>query len=850
MKFHNKLLLLAVAFGATGLTMTVQAQESAMVVEWADSEGNVIVNALRDAIVADSLRPDDRVYVLKRGGFYWNTERIQVDGFHLRIHGETADEADPGEAFVCGENFDEDCGPAIIQRAVRENGTWDGQMINTSGSGSHITMDHVWLMGQVDNGVTTSWQPFRMNATDSRYVFDYVIFDRNDWQHLGNAGANTSLYVTNSLFRNLHGPAQQWEGMLMQFDAGADTVIIENNTAFNIGFTLVKNEAVPVNYFRMNHNTFVNVGRTISSGAIWKEGYITNNIFVNYFWHGEQPSEYEDPNRVDPDGSFLQIWDMPARFGTNLDRRIVYNNNSFWRDETIAAGMPDDIQQALIANDTTLGWIAAYDGMVMENNFMDANPGLTTYPAEIIPDMITNITELRAGNSGAPKYNWDPGRDEECPQCNIWPVPEDYTYTNTDLMTGGTDGLPLGDLNWYPDAKADFLANKDQYVADIEALAGARLELNIISSVEADEGTLDGAAEVAVVEGGTYFEMQSGGFINWEFDIAADGSYDLVLATRLAFGTKGQHTRIDGGRIKNQAFTGNGEFVFDANVLGSDWVDYLIAADTIWVPDNTNFVGPEVLDFTAGTHTLNLQPSWGFQHFRGFYIVDRASRDTVVAKMAPDATSEGMVTVCEDSDFCPTGFKSVAMDAGGTVGLSMDFPSDGDYTTRIFYSAESTVSGELLLDGEVVSTLTFAAGGSSMLADVFPAGAGKSSARSVTIRANGPVNVDLVQLIEVRGGSGVANEQSELPEGYALEQNYPNPFNPTTAISYTLGESSHVTLTIFDVTGRQVAQLVDGVQPSGTYHVNWNALDVTSGVYLYRLQTPVGQRTRSMVVLK
>jgi hypothetical protein len=413
MKFQYKLLLLAITFGAIGLTSTASAQEGAMVVEWADTSGDVIVNALRDAIANDSLRPDDRTYILKRGGFYWNTERIEVEGFHLRVHGQTAEEADPAEAFVCGANNDEDCGPAIIQRVARDDGSNDGLMVNTSGSGSHITMDHVWLMGQVDNGVRTNWQPFRMNASDSRYVFDYVVFDRNDWQHLGNAGANTSLYVTNSLFRNLHGPAQQWEGMMMQFDAGADTVVIENNTAFNIGFTLVKNEAVPVNYIRMNHNTFVNVGRAITSGGIWKEGYFTNNVFVNYFWHGEQPSEYQDPNRVDPDGSFLAIWDMPSRFGTNLDRRIVFNNNSFWRDETIAAGMPDDIQQALVANDTTLGWIAAYEGMVMENNFMDANPGLTTYPAEIIPNMIANITELRAGNSDATQYFWDPGRDEE-----------------------------------------------------------------------------------------------------------------------------------------------------------------------------------------------------------------------------------------------------------------------------------------------------------------------------------------------------------------------------------------------------------------------------------------------------
>ncbi len=842
-----KFFLLTLLLGVLGSTATVQAQDNVLVVEWADADGNVINNALRDAVANDSLRPDDRVYKLKRGGFYWNEDRIQFDGFHLRLIGETADEANPDDAFVCGPNFDEDCGPAIIQRVRRADQSIDGIMLQNTGSGSHLTVQNVWLMGQDSDGVKTSYEQIQLDAADSRFVFDNVIFDRNNWHFLGPNAANCDMTVTNTVFRNIFGPSQQWEGLGVRFETGADSVIFDNNTFLNIGFTPFQSEAAPMNYFRANHNTFVNVGRSFQAGAIWKEAYITNNVFVNYFWHGEQPSEYNDADRFDPFTGFFGIAAMPARFGTDLDRRIVLANNSFWRDSQFMTLMPDSIRSQPVVNDTTAGWFSSFSGMVMQDNLIDVNPDVATYPADIIQSMVDNITELRAGNSDSPRYFFDPGRDEECFQCNIWPLPEDFTYANADLAAAGTDGLPLGDLNWYPDAKMDYEANKDTYVQAIEDLAGARLELTIVASGEADEGTLGDGAAVAAVEGFTYYEMDSSGLIEWTFDIETEGTYDLVLGTHMrGNGQRGQHVAVNGTRIRNNE--GFGEYYWDVatGIPTDDWFETRIAAADL-------VVGADALTLPAGTNTVVIEPSWGFQRFSTLSVIDPATDTAVVELTAADARAEGVTPVCDEAEFCPTGFKSVALDAGGSITWNLDFPGDGVYVARVFYDAPNGGSGRLLLNDEpLLEGINFASGSASVLTDQFTATGGTNA---LTLQSDaGGFNVDYLQLISVSGVE-TANERSELPEGFALEQNYPNPFNPSTTITYTLGAPTNVKVVVYDVMGRQVQVLANTSRPAGTYQVTWNGRSlsgqlVSSGVYLYRMETEVGMETRRMVLLK
>jgi hypothetical protein len=88
------------------------------------------------------------------------------------------------------------------------------------------------------------------------------------------------------------------------------------------------------------------------------------------------------------------------------------------------------------------------------------------------------------------------------------------------------------------------------------------------------------------------------------------------------------------------------------------------------------------------------------------------------------------------------------------------------------------------------------------------------------------------------------------PTSFELQGNYPNPFNPTTNIRYSVPATSEVSLTVYDVLGRQVATLVNGVQATGTYTVNFDATNLSSGVYLYRLQSGNFVQTQKMMLVK
>ena len=89
-----------------------------------------------------------------------------------------------------------------------------------------------------------------------------------------------------------------------------------------------------------------------------------------------------------------------------------------------------------------------------------------------------------------------------------------------------------------------------------------------------------------------------------------------------------------------------------------------------------------------------------------------------------------------------------------------------------------------------------------------------------------------------------------VPEGYGLDQNYPNPFNPATEIAFSLPNAGHVTVEVFNVAGQRVATLAEGQYEAGRHVVTWDASNVSSGIYLYRLISGDLTQTKKMVLLK
>jgi len=98
--------------------------------------------------------------------------------------------------------------------------------------------------------------------------------------------------------------------------------------------------------------------------------------------------------------------------------------------------------------------------------------------------------------------------------------------------------------------------------------------------------------------------------------------------------------------------------------------------------------------------------------------------------------------------------------------------------------------------------------------------------------------------------TGATALTGEAPSNYVLEGSYPNPFNPSTTIGFSLPESAQVRLVVYDVLGRQVRVLLDGIREAGTHEVVFDASDLPSGTYLYRLETPQGSFVRTMLLTK
>lgn len=104
--------------------------------------------------------------------------------------------------------------------------------------------------------------------------------------------------------------------------------------------------------------------------------------------------------------------------------------------------------------------------------------------------------------------------------------------------------------------------------------------------------------------------------------------------------------------------------------------------------------------------------------------------------------------------------------------------------------------------------------------------------------------------LKVSIANPVSVEDGEVVRSFNLEQNYPNPFNPSTVVGFQLSVAGQATLKVYDLLGREVAVLVNGVLPAGSHSATFDATNLTSGVYVYKLEAGGRSMTKRMTLIK
>lgn len=840
MRHFYKLFVLTLLIGSLGLSHNVQAQAAdTLVVEWTDNDGFPVINSLRDAILGDTTATGERasanrVYKLHRGGFYFLTERLENNGFHLQIVGESGPSA---------------TNPAVIMKLNREDGSIDDKLLVGQGD---VTLKHLVVNGRSDQG-NLPYEVMRFDAPNARVTIDHVIFEFAQWGIMAVYGAGSDVFVTNSHWRNLVSENQKWGGRGMSVWTDVDTLYFENNTYFNVGAVPLQVEGGAANFLWFNHNTLVNIGRNIMWGSWWREAYITNNLIVNGFWHGEEETDF-NPERLRQPSSFyggmFGVTPIPSQYGLDLERQVALVANATFRDQAftdfynttsgdINPDLPDNafgnIRPQPLINDSTKYYFDTWDNFVYDQHIDGVDPGLANHGTDNFANMIQFITDIRDGAATPTLWYWDPNRASE----NIsvaWPLPEDLSYTNSQLRSAGLGGFPLGDLNWFPSEMTTWQGQQASLAEDIRMLTSPAGASVYIGSTEAEAAVLADGAETGAPADLLYADLRGGGYIEWTFDMAAAGTFDIAVESRAVFGEKYQHVIVNGTQLDGTLHgTDRGEALHVVDNGPETWYDAVI----------TN------VDLVAGQNTIRIVPSWGFSNHRDVTIQDAAGA-AVVELPVVAAVRENMTLEC-GGDQCASGNAFVSL-GGGRAAWNLDAEA-GQYLVRVYYQADSDTQADVYVnDNLAAGGVAFAAAtGGWATVDVsslsFTAGVNK-----VELRGTGGLRVDQIDLFQIVG-TGTANERDELPEGYRLEQNYPNPFNPTTNIAYAVGAAGHVQLAVYDMLGRHVRTLVDGNLTAGSYEVTWdgraaNGEHVASGVYFYRMETPVGVQVRNMVLLK
>ncbi len=201
-------------------------------------------------------------------------------------------------------------------------------------------------------------------------------------------------------------------------------------------------------------------------------------------------------------------------------------------------------------------------------------------------------------------------------------------------------------------------------------------------------------------------------------------------------------------------------------------------------------------------------------------------------------TQAGSADILEDSTFTVTPYSSF----GGSYDCKVFISLDTGFVLQTLTTTRQIGEGKLIKEDEFFWSYSY--------------GLGLVFQTHIQLATFWPIERLELVYAKINGkeyGSipvSVSTKDKRVPTSFVLSQNYPNPFNPITTISFELPSRLPVSLKVFDLLGKEVSSIVSGELEGGSYTRQWNAADIPSGVYFYRLQAGDFSDTKKLTLLK
>ncbi len=400
-------------------------------------EGDTLANGQRKNI--------NRVYKLERGGIYW-WDASSNQNFPLTI---VADDDNPASPKA----------PPIFAPAVLQDGSSVGGWINHR-KGNLFLKNIYFQYWRPTDKKQVGWSvPVSSHADSVRIVIKGCIFDGSSGNSITYNGKWCKVYIQDCYFKNGQHPTSYFGGGAVHGNPNpVDTLVATNNTSFcNTGYFLLIHNAVH-NYVRIEHNTVI-----LNAVNVFYDFYGRNTSIKNNLIYGGNSFGASNQQRIE--GWFDKDGEAPGIVSTDTltadllktvsiteaQRKYRVENNvyfypkevkDYWAKDTIKypTQWMNNRTKAMFADKNT--WPGFY-----EANNKETDPGFGSAVTAQNAKFYTYADLVRTEKQTDFLYTYNPNNDIFTV---IWPLPEKFTYSASLL---GTDGLPVGDLNAYPDKR-------------------------------------------------------------------------------------------------------------------------------------------------------------------------------------------------------------------------------------------------------------------------------------------------------------------------------------------------------------------------------------------------------------